>query len=206
MDLDVETVDRLLTTTRAVRKRLDLTRPVPPEVITECVRLATQAPSAADMQNWRWVAVTDERKRQAIGDIHRTGDDAVYVRGLLANAAGAERRRLESALYLTDHLHEVPVIMLVYGLEPDGQQLPPPVLYGSVFPAIWSFQLALRSRGLGSTLMWAQNEQAVNEVVGAPATARIAAMLPVAYYTGETFKPAARRPVGEVLFWDGWAQ
>lgn len=204
MDLDLNTVDRLLTTTRAVRKRLDLTRPVPPEVITECVRLATQAPSAADMQNWRWVAVTDERKREAIGDIHRAGGDAVYVRGLLAKAAGAERRRLESALYLTDHLHEAPVIMLVYALEPDGQQLPPPVLYGSVFPAMWSFQLALRSRGLGSTPMWVENEKAVNEVVGAPPTARVAAMLPVAYYTGETFKPATRRPVDEVLFWDTW--
>ena len=205
MDLDLETVDRLLTTTRAVRKRLDLTRAVPPEVITECVRLATQAPSAADMQNWRWVAVTEERRRMAIGDIHRAGGDAVFVRGLLAKAVGAERRRLESALYLTDHLHEAPVIMLVYALEPDGQQLPPPVLYGSVFPAMWSFQLALRSRGLGSSPMWVENEQAVNEVVGAPATARAAAMLPVAYYTGETFKPAARRPVDEVLSWDAWS-
>jgi nitroreductase len=202
VDLDTDTVDRLLSTTRAVRKRLDLNRPVPADLITECVRLAIQAPSAADMQNWRWVAVTDARTRKAIGDLHLAADDTRHVRDLLANATtDAERRRLESALYLSENLHRVPVLVLAYALDPG---LPLPVLYGSIFPAVWSLQLALRSRGLGSTLMWAQNEAAVNEVVGAPAQARIAALLPVAYYTGETFKPARRRPVEEVLYWERW--
>jgi nitroreductase len=117
--VDLETVDELLTTTRAVRKRLDLTLPVPPEVITECVRLALQAPTAADSQLWRWVAVTDEARRKAIADLHRARDEA-FVRGLLDQAEGAEHRRLESALYLLEHLHEVPVLMLVYAMEPPG--------------------------------------------------------------------------------------
>lgn len=202
VDLDVTTVDRLLSTTRAVRKRLDLTRQVPAELITECVRLATQAPSAADLQNWRWVAITDERTRKAIGDIHLAADDTRHVRDLLADAGtDAERRRLESALHLIDNLHRVPVLVLAYALDPG---LPTPALYGSIFPAVWSLQLALRSRGLGSKLMWVQNEAAVNEVVGAPDDARIAALIPVAYYTGETFKPARRRPVEEVLSWQRW--
>lgn len=203
MELDLDTVDRLLTTTRSVRKRLDLTRPVPATVITDCVRLSTQAPTAGDAQNWRWVAVTDDRIRKAIGDIHRASNED-FVRDLVATAEGAELRRLTSALHLIDHLHEVPVHVLAYALDPDGLNIPPVVLYGSIFPAVWSFQLALRSRGLGTTPLFVQNEAAVAEVVGAPPEARIAALLPVAYYTGESFKPARRLPVEDVLFWDHW--
>lgn len=201
MDLDLDTVDRLLTTTRAVRKRLDLTRPVPPEVITDCVRLATQAPTAADLQSWRWVAVTDENLRIGIADIHRAGNEP-YVRAQLATAEGPERRRLESAMYLIDHLHEVPVLVLAYVL--DNGELPPPVLYGSIYPAVWSFQLALRSRGLGTTPMFVSDERAMAEVVGSPPNAQLAALLPVAYHTGDTFKPAARLPVEQVLAWNSW--
>jgi nitroreductase len=199
--VDLETVDLLLTTTRAVRRRLDLTRPVPAEVITDCVRLATQAPTAGDAQGWRWLAVSDARTRAAIGDIYRA-DNEDYVRGALAAVDGAARARLESVLHLIDHLHEAPVHMLAYVLE--DEQLPPVVLYGSIFPAVWSFQLALRSRGLGTTPLFVRDERAVAEVVGAPAGARLAALMPVAYYTGETFKPARRRPVEDVLFWDRW--
>jgi nitroreductase len=201
VDLDIDTVDRLLSTTRAVRKRLDLTRPVPRDVIIDCMRLATQAPTAADTQNWRFVVVTDERLRKAIGDVHRA-DTEEFIRGLRADSDGAARRRLDSALYLIEHLHEVPALVLAYVLD-DGA-LPPMVLHGSIFPAVWSFQLALRARGLGTTPVWVENERAVSEIVGAPDDARLASLLPTAYYTGETFQPARRRPVDEVLFWERW--
>lgn len=209
MDLDVATVDRLLTTTRAVRRRLDLTRPVPAEVITDCVRLATQAPSAADAQNWRWVVITDERKRKAIADIRRAGDLAFLRSKVAGLGPGAERRRMASGLYLLEHLHEVPVLVLPYVLDPDlegleGQALPPVILYGSIFPAVWSFQLALRSRGLGTTPLAPLGEAEVAQEIGAPPDAHLASLLPVAFYTGETFKPAARRPVEDVLAWNGW--
>jgi nitroreductase len=208
MDLDVATVDRLLATTRAVRKRLDLTRPVPSEVITECIRLATQAPTAADAQNWRWVAVTDVDKRQAIAAVHRAANEAFARSQVERLGPGAERRRLDSALYLIAHLHEVPVHVLAYVLDPELEglegQAPPVLLYGSIFPAIWSFQLALRARGLGTSPLFVGDEAAVSAVVGAPADAHIASLLPVAYYTGESFKPARRRPVEEVLAWNAW--
>jgi nitroreductase len=209
MDLDVGTVDRLLTTTRAVRKRLDLTRPVPPDVITECVRLATQAPSAADAQNWRWVVITEPGLRKEIADIRRA-DDLAFIQAKVAGLGpGPERRRMESALYLLEHLHEVPVLVLPYVLDLDldgleGQPVPPALLYGSIFPAVWSFQLALRSRGLGTTPLAAPDERAIAQVIGAPEDAHLSAFLPVAYYIGESFRPAARRPVDEVLAWDGW--
>ena len=209
MDLDIATVDRLLSTTRSVRKRLDLTRPVPADVITECIRLATQAPTAADAQNWHWVAVTDAGKRRAVADIHRAANEG-FARGEVARLRpGAALRRMESALYLIEHLHEVPVHVVAYVVDPDlvgleVQSPPPVVLYGSIFPAVWSFQLALRARGLGTTPLFVADEAAVSAVVGAPDNAHIASLLPVAYYTGESFTSAKRRPVEEVLSWDQW--
>ena len=98
--------------------------------------------------------------------------------------------------------------MLAYVLDPDLDALegalPPVLLYGSIFPAVWSFQLALRARGLGTSPLFVPDEPAVSAVVGAPESAHIASLLPVAYYTGESFKPAKRRPVEEVLSWNAW--
>jgi nitroreductase len=205
-DLDLETVDRLLTTTRAVRKRLDRSRAVPRAAIEECLRLAVQAPTAGDAQNWHWVVVSDRGRRRAVADIYRA-DNEEYVRRELAAAEDARaRRRLVSTLSMIEHLHDVPVHVLAYVLDPRLQSVPvpPPVLYGSIFPAVWSFQLALRSRGLGTTPLYVANDTAVAQLVGAPADARLASVLPVAYYTGDTFRPASRRPLAEVVSWDTW--
>jgi nitroreductase len=204
-DLDIATVDRLLTTTRAVRKRLDPTRPVPEATITECLRIAVQAPSAADSQTWRWLVLTTPEVTEAVGEIFRRASEP--VRGLLAEATDdAARRRLASSLYLVDHLHEMPALVLacVVDEEVDGQRLPPLGHYGSVYPAIWSFQLALRSRGLGSTLMLLPDPQAIVELLGLPGNVEPVSLVPVAYYTGDTFKPAKRRPVEEVTYWNRW--
>jgi nitroreductase len=206
-DLDIPTVDRLLTTTRAVRKRLDRTRPVPASTITECLRLAVQAPSAADSQSWRWLVLTSPEIKQAVGDIFRQASEP--VRGMLANAEDeADERRLSSSLYLVDHLHEMPVLVLacVVDEEVDGQHLPPIAHYASIYPAIWSFQLALRSRGLGSTPMLLPDPAAVVELLGIPADVEPASLVPVAYYTGEGFKPARRRPVEEITYWNRWGE
>jgi nitroreductase len=209
-DLDIPTVDRLLTTTRAVRKRLDPTRLVPEATITECLRIAVQAPSAADSQSWRWLVLTSPEPKQAVGAIFRRASEP--VRGFLtdAEAAGDEaaKRRLSSSLYLVDHLHEMPVLVLacVVDEEVDGQHLPPLAHYGSIFPAIWSFQLALRSRGLGSTPMLLPDPKAVVELLGIPADVEPVSLIPVAYYTGETFKPANRRPVEEITYWNRWGE
>lgn len=209
-DLDIPTVDRLLTTTRAVRKRLDPTRPVPQATITECLRIAVQAPSAADSQTWRWLVLTAPEVKQAVGEIFRRASEPVRQMLADAEAAGddAARRRLESSLYLTDHLHEMPVLVLacVVDEEVDGQHLPPLAHYGSIYPAIWSFQLALRSRGLGSTLMLLPDPQGVVELLGLPADVEPVSLVPVAYYTGEGFKAAKRRPVEEITYWNRWGE
>ncbi len=138
MELDVAMIDHLLSTTRSVRRRLDVARQVPREVITECIRLATQAPSAANAQNWRWVVVTDSERRKAIAEIHRAGNEAYAQRELEVLPDGADRRRMASALHLIRRLHRVPVHVLVYALDPEldglnGHDVPPALLYGSVF-------------------------------------------------------------------------
>ncbi len=205
-DLDLDTVDRLLTTTRSVRQRLDVTRPVSPAVVEECLRLAVQAPSAADLQSWRFVVVTDAPTRAALADLYR-----------LARRHAEEGVEIEPALLaqinaFSDSLQDVPVHVLAC-VESDlptsaGAGTALTSVFGSIFPAIWSFQLALRSRGLGSVMTTVMLEQqaAVAELLGIPAGIKQVAFLPVAYFTGDTFKPARRRPLDEVVFWDAWGR
>jgi nitroreductase len=211
--MDLSSVDHLLTTTRAVRKRLDLQRPVEPEVIEECLRLAIQAPTGGNSQGWRWLVVTDPDKRAAIAEAYRS----IWVpyskasRANLAEADAQQERVIDSASYLADHLHEVPVhvIPCIYGRELGGGSLVEAAgVFGSIYPAVWSFQLALRSRGLGSsfTTLHLPHADAVAELLGIPEHVTQTALIPVAYFTGDDFKPANRRPVEEITYWDSWKQ
>jgi nitroreductase len=220
--LDLETVDHLLSTTRAVRKRLDLGRPVEHEVIEDCLRLAVQAPTGSNSQGWRWVVVTDADKRAALADIYRKGFSAyrelqTAAGGTGAATTGTQGRRsddqmarvADSADYLAEHLHEVPVhvIPCIGGRASMGSgNADAAGIYGSIFPAVWSFQLALRSRGLASSLttLHLRHEAEAAELLGIPDGVLQVALLPVAYFTGEDFKPARRRPVEELTSWNTW--
>jgi nitroreductase len=206
MPLDLATVDELLTTTRSVRRRLDLQRPVSREVVLDCLRLALQAPNAGNAQNWAWIVVTDPGKRQALAEIYRRGTEKMY-KDLAATAEGQLKRIMDSAVHLVDHLHEVPVHVVpcvVPQTAAVGEEIPPVVLFGSIYPAVWSFQLALRSRGLGSSLIVPQPEAAVADVLDIPDGVVQAGLLPIAHFTGTTFTPALRRPVEEVVHFDGY--
>jgi len=214
--MDLATVDELLTTTRAVRKRLDLDRPVPPEIIEECLELAIQAPTGSNAQKWRFVVVTDPAKKEALTKIYRTAWEAHYggQREALADATDErdvqQRRVVDSATYLAENLHRVPafVVPCVLGRAdgaPAGQWAG---FLGSIFPAVWSFQLALRSRGLGSVLttLHVHGEAEAAGVLGIPNTVTQVALIPVAYTKGTDFKPAKRRPAREVTYWNEWKQ
>jgi nitroreductase len=204
-EFDLDQTDRLLTTTRAVRKRLDLDRPVPRELILECLRVAIQAPTGGNRQGWRWVVVDDPEKKAALADLYRAGwkpylqaaRDARAAQGLDSDTAVSE-----SADYLADRMHEVPVMVVPCLLDRgDG-----PGFWGSILPAAWSFMLAARSRGLGTSLTTVHlfREAEANELLGIPDTVSQAALIPVAYYTGEGFKTAKRRPVEEITYWNTW--
>lgn len=206
--MDIASVDELLTTTRAVRKRLDLTRPVSRDVILECIRLAMQAPTASNAQDWRWVVVTDPGKRAAIADIYRSVG-AEYLAQAAATATDPQTQRVyRSAHALTDTLAQVPVHVIPCLSQPidDSNRLVAASAWASIIPAGWSFLLALRSRGLGSvwTTMHLAKEREVADVLGIPPTVTQAALFPVAYTIGTDFRPAARPPAETITFWDGW--
>ncbi len=206
--MDIASVDELLTTTRAVRKRLDLNRPVGRDVILECLRLAMQAPTASNAQDWRWLVITDADKRAAIADIYRS-IGAQYLAQAADTASDPQTRRVyASALALTDTLARVPVhvIPCLDNRIDNSNMLTAASAWASIIPAGWSFMLALRSRGLGSvwTTMHLAREREVAELLGIPATVTQAALFPVAYTIGTDFRPAARPPAETVTFWDSW--
>ena len=206
--MDIASVDELLTTTRAVRKRLDLTRPVDRDVILECVRLAMQAPTASNAQDWRWLVITDADKRAAIADIYR-GIGAEYLAQAAATAPDPQTQRVyRSALGLTETLAKVPVhVIPCLERRFDGREkLVAASAWASIIPAGWSFLLALRSRGLGSvwTTMHLAKEREVGELLGIPPTVTQAALFPVAYTIGTDFQPAVRPPAETITYWNTW--
>jgi nitroreductase len=197
--------DTLLTTTRSVRRKLDLDRPVAPEVITECLTIAMQAPIAgALLSALRWVVVRDPTLRSAIADLVRPAGLASMER----YGRGANPRTLSSGRYLLDVLERVPafVIPCLCG-RPEGPHAYLSAFYGSAYPAIWSFQLALRSRGLGSTIFGyhlADHQADVAALLGIPEDVTQITMLPVAYTTTTDFHPAARPPIETITYQDRW--
>ena len=211
-------IDELLTTTRSVRKRLDLARPVEPEVIRECLEIALQAPTASNSQSWHFVVVTDPEPREALATLYRKG--AELYRALMTpmyqqRAASSEQeasavaRLTGSGQYLIDHLHEVPVhvIPCIWGRVDQILTVAQAGLWGSIMPAAWSFMLAARSRGLGTSLTSFHLffEQEAAQVLGIPyEQVTQAALIPVAYTLGTDFKPGPRKPLESVLHWDRW--
>ncbi len=209
MNFDIAMTDELLATTRAVRKRLDLNKPVPRHLINECLELAVQAPTGSNSQIWRWLVVDDPNKRQALADLYCKG--AQEYLSVAANQVpeGQTKRVFDSALYLMQHMQDVPVhvIPCVQGRLPENT----PVMalgsmFGSIFPAVWSFQLALRARGLGSTLttLHLMHEQEAAKLLGVPDDVMQVALLPVAYTLGTDFKRAHRPPVADITHWNQW--
>jgi nitroreductase len=200
---ELDAVDHLLSTTRAVRKRLDLDRPVPPEIVEECLRLAIQAPTGSNRQGWHWVVVTDADERAALADMYRAGFGP-YMDRARSGSEGMTRVG-ESALWLAERLEQVPVHVIPC-IEDYTKGSAHAGVWASIYPAVWSFQLALRSRGLGSVLTTLHLPRANDaaELLGIPDGVLQAGLVPVAYYTGDDFKPAKRHPVESVSSWNRW--
>ena len=215
-DLDLSVCDTLLTTTRSIRKRLDLSRPVPPELIEECLEVAVQSPSATNTQKWRFMVIRDAEKRAGIARLYKQAfesyweqaDDTTY--GTTGPASTDAQRMIDSAVYLVDHLHEVPVHVL-FCIEDQVRDVPlfdQATAYGSILPAAWSFMLAARARGLGCcwTTVHLKHADEAAQLLDIPDTVTQGVLLPVAYYTGTDFKPARRIPATELTHWDTWGQ
>src|SRR5688500_5952173 len=208
---DRSETDKLLTTTRSVRKRLDLDAPVDLDEIQQCIDIACQAPTGGNVQDWRWIVVTDEAKRAGVAELYNRAAGPYFK----ANHENIEARGitdmgsiLSSAEHLAEVLHRVPVhiIPCILG-RPEGQDtFSLASWYGRIFPAVWNLNLALHTRGYGTTLttLHLPFEAEAAELLGIPATVHPVALLPVATCTRTDFRRGTRRPVGEITYWDGW--
>lgn len=215
------TNDELLSTTRAVRKRLDLDRPVPRELLMECLALALQAPTGSNAQGWQFMFVTDQDKKDRIAKIYKAEFD-LYVNGPMSPTAQeglsdedqvVQNRVASSAQYLADNLARVPVYLIpCISPRTDSLGVPPSSILhasilGSIIPAAWSFMLAARARGLGTclTTLHLMKERDTAEILSIPYDSVMqVGLIPVAYTLGTEFKPGPRRPLDPIVHFDSW--
>ncbi|MYB28126.1 MAG: hypothetical protein F4X38_03205 [Acidimicrobiaceae bacterium] len=212
MEIDPSTtaaVDEVLTTTRAVRRRLDLERDVDDEIILDCIEVAEQAPTGGNQGSRRWLIVRDPELKQRLADLYRDviGNRMIEARDRLAGTGDPRERAMLSAGHLAEHLGEVPAIVIPVILgRHDGSGRPG--LFDSVIQSAWSFCLALRARGLGTAWTTAGLAKAaeIKELLGIPDDVTEIAMFPVAWTVGTDFKPARRHPAREIAYFDGYAR
>jgi nitroreductase len=208
--------DELLTTTRSVRKRLDFDRPVERSIVEECIQVAVQAPTGSNRQGWHWVVIEDETKKRALAEIYaknfevyRNAPQVTYA----ADDTRADRQAAvrDSAIYLAENFHRAPMLLIpcIGGRLDNLPAFATASTWGSLLPAVWSFMLALRERGLGSAwttihLMRGGERQAA-DLLGIPYDeVTQGGLFPIAYTIGTDFKPAPRLPLDEIVHWDAW--
>ena len=214
--------DQLLSTTRAVRKRLDFDRPVPKDVIKECLEMAVQAPSGSNAQGWQFVFVTDPDKKAKIGEYYKQAftpyrESPMAIHTLHKDSTdekltASQSRSASSADYLSENMGRVPVLMIpcVAGrtdVEPMNAAPIQAGVFGSIIPAAWSFMLAARARGIGTawTTLHLNFEKEIAELIGIPYDQFMqVALIPIAYTKGTDFKPAYRPPVENIMHFDSW--
>jgi nitroreductase len=217
MDLDLSPRE-LLTTTRTVRKRLDLTKAVARDDVEECVRIGWQAPNGSNQQMYNWVLVDDPATRVEMARIYREGMDFHIAMSAQAREEGTaqpyavdDRQGLigASVFYLREHLHEVPVLLVptIDGRMESQSIFDQAGRWGSVLPAVWNFMLALRSKGMGSawTTIHLHKEQEMAQLLGIPYDdVTQAGLFPVAYTIGTDFRAASRAHSEKTIHWNSW--
>lgn len=210
--------DHALKTTRSVRFRLDFEREIDAEAITECLEIALQAPTASNSQQWQWVVLTDREKIAAVAEVYRRSFEVLANRpaeerpdyGLGDSRTEQAERVTASATYLAAEMHRCPAMLLacISGrVENEGAQRQAAV-YGSILPGAWSFMIAARTRGIGMawTTLHLRHEEEVADLIGMPRDVTQAALFPMAYFSGEDFKPAPRVPLEQVVHWNEWGR
>jgi nitroreductase len=181
------------------------------EVLLECLKVSQQAPTGSNAQSWRWLIVMDATKRKTIAELYRSGGRP-HIEQVIRRRnerSAQDQRMIDSALYLYDNLERVPVHAIACMAGPIPDDAPHRIratYYASIYPAVWSFMLALRSRGLGSVLttLHLASEKEIGRALGIPEDVTQMALIPVAYTRGKTFRPAARPPVEKIVSWDTW--
>ena len=211
-------VDEVLATTRAVRKRLDFDKPVEPEVIKECLEAALQSPTGSNSQSWQWLVVTDSDQRAALAKLYQQGWELytqmegnvqTAYKGVDEDRISQQSRVLDSATYLAKNFEKGPVMMIpiLPGRFEGLPSMASAAMLGSILPGAWSFMLAARERGLGTawTTIHLMFEEQAAEVLGIDYQSYTqCALITCGYSKGTNFKPAKRPPLETVLHWDRW--
>lgn len=213
--MDIACIDEALTTTRAVRKRLDLAHPVPDDIIAQCIEIATHAPSGSNRQGWHFVVITDEEKRRQIGAHYKRSFDAYYESQMAAldHAPDSPERVqlakvLDSARYIGDHMGDAPALILACadGRVENAGAMAQAAFYGSIIPAAWSLILALNARGIGTawTTLHLRYADEVAALLGLPANVTQVMLTPVGYLKDGPSKRGPRKPARERTYWNAW--
>lgn len=210
-NFDLAQTDRLMQTTKQVRKRLDLTRTVPVNTVLDCIDIASRAPIGGNMQVNRWLLIDDAKKIQALASLYgEYGKDYLENGKKQVEQLGSDptaKRVVESSIYLLEHLKDVPLMIIPLRMGLPGKSLfEQATFFGSVLPGVWSLQMALRSRGIGSawTTLHLYNDLKANDLLGIPDTVTQVALLPTAYYMGSDFIPSKRRDAKEITYHNTW--
>ena len=210
--------DEVLTTTRSVRRRLNLEKEVSPEILKECLNIALQAPTGSLRQDWHFVVSTDRDQCREVGTIYQevwtkmVTDDYLNASASRQGEKGDQASWLNmmgSARHLAETFPEVPAIFVpcISGRLEGADAMTQAVKWGSVIQAAWSFMLAARNRGLGTcwTTVHLQREEEVADILGIPfASIQQVAVSPVAHTVGTSFKSGRRKPTAEFVHFNGW--
>lgn len=208
-DVDLASIDGVLSTTRSVRLRLDLEREIPHDLIEDCIDVAEQGPGGGNQASRRWLLIRDPARRQAIGDMYSSIVGSFMQRGRDATAGTGHpmEQVMKSAAHLSEHLADVPVIVIpcVWGTHDNSGK---PGLFDSVLQSAWSFCLAARARGLATAWTTAilNKEDELRELLGIPDGVTPIALLPLAWAKGTEFGAVPRRRANEIAYVDGWGR
>ena len=206
-DVDLESIDGVLSTTRSVRLRLDLDRSVPNELILDCIDVAEQGPGGGNQSSRRWLIIRDPEQKKRLAELYweSAGKWMVSARDKLAGTDHRNTSVMRSAAHLAENLDQVPALVIpcIWGVHDDSKK---PGLFDSVVQSAWSFCLAARARGLATAWTTAilNNDEEIRDVLGIPEGVTPIALLPLAFSIGGDFASVPRRLAEEVTYFDNW--
>ena len=206
-DVDLESIDGVLSTTRSVRLRLDLDRSVPNELILDCIDVAEQGPGGGNQSSRRWLIIRDPEQKKRLAELYweSAGKWMDSARDKLAGTAHRNTNVMRSAAHLAENLDQVPALVIpcIWGVHDDSKK---PGLFDSVVQSAWSFCLAARARGLATAWTTAilNNDEEIRDVLGIPEGVTPIALLPLAFSIGGDFASVPRRLAEEVTYFDNW--
>lgn len=189
--------------------------PIPLELLRTVLDAGTKAPSGQNTQPWAFVVVQDPEAKKFLQEHYHSG--MIRRFGLIRpdpEDRSQQAKITRAALHLAEHLHEVPVLLLVCGKRDWPAVVPKhervglaPPSYGSIYPCVQNILLSCRGLGLGATLTTMHQffQEELHERFGIPKEYGVVVMIPIGFPEGK-FGPISRKPAAQVTHFDRWGQ